>query len=188
MQIDAQDFLIIAEKASHTIATFDIESSGLNCDYNTILVVSVKPLREKPVTFQVTPASVGDKKIIELARDMLHEYPVWISYYGRRFDFRMLQGRLLQHGSKPLDRHLHIDLYQVLKSAVNTSRRSMAHYSEWLHIPHKKMTLSPDTWNDAKSSPCKLKTLADRCESDVRETEDLYFRSRALIKQVMKQC
>lgn len=186
MQIDAQEFLKLAEKA-HGIATFDIESTGLNCDYNSIIVISIKPFMESPKSFVVNQPG-NDKGVVASARDMLHEYPVWVSYYGRRFDYRMIQGRLLKHHLAPLQRHHHIDLYQVLKSGVNTSRRSMAHYSHWLETDEQKLTLSPDVWAKVIANPeVWLPKLKNRCEADVKETEGLYRRSRQLIREVIKQ-
>lgn len=147
----------------------------------------MKPFAEPPISFVVNKPG-NDKGVVSNARDFLHKYPIWVSYFGRRFDFRMLQGRLLKHGLVPLRRYHHIDLYAVLKSGVNTSRRSMAHYSSWLETDEQKMSVSPDVWAKVCAEPKKwLPKLQKRCEMDVRETEGLYKRTRQLIKEITRQ-
>ena len=50
MQITAQEALPILEK-SGSLAFLDIEASNLKADFGTVVVVSIKPYKQKPITF-----------------------------------------------------------------------------------------------------------------------------------------
>jgi uncharacterized protein YprB with RNaseH-like and TPR domain len=185
LQIDAQDFLPLAEKAE-AVGVLDMEATGVKGDYNSLLVVTVKPYGKKPITLSVdTPGD--DRKLVREARDLLHEFPLWISYYGKGFDIPMLQSRLLRHGYKPLEKKLHLDMYWHMKAHTLTARRSQAHLLEWLETPSKKMTLSAELWNEVLKNPKKgLHTLKLRCESDTIGLENLYDRTKHLIVNVTR--
>ncbi len=185
MQIDSQVFLPLAERAG-AVCVFDIESSGTKGDYNNVLVVSIKPLRKEPVTFAVNPDRPGwDKQVVKQARDMLHNFQVWVSYYGKGFDVPMLQSRLLVHGLSPLQKQLHIDLYWHIRAHTLTARRSMAHISSWLETQNQKLTLSPTVWN-LDNPERSIRELKRRCEADCAELEDLYHRTKHLIVNITR--
>src|SRR2546422_1038038 len=105
MQLLAADFLSLAERAN-SICTFDLESTGLKGDYNSILCVSIKPWHAKPVSFVVDRPG-NDRVILADVRDELHKYDCWVSYYGKGFDQKMIQSRLLVHGLNPLVKRPH---------------------------------------------------------------------------------
>lgn len=184
MQLDAQTFLRLCEQ-THQLAFVDIEATGLNGDYNSVLVVAIKPYRMRPLVMAVDKPG-QDKALIQRAAEHLASYDCWVSYYGKGFDVPMLQSRLLFHGLPKLEKRHHVDLYYHLNAHVNTSRRSQAHRLEWLQVPEKKMTLAPGVWNDVLHSADGLEKLKRRCASDVRGLEGLYKRTRHLIGEVTR--
>lgn len=198
MQIEAQTFLKLAEHAN-SICSFDIEATGLRGDYNSILCVSVRPVGGEATTFSITrPGS--DKLVVKEAADLLRSYDCWISYYGKGFDFPMINTRLLKWGLEPLQRKPHIDMYYTLKSNLLTARRSQAHLLDWLRIDHtgestdrdnndvvQKMSVSADEWNrvlDETTRRAAMKTMVKRCESDTLGLQSLYLRTKHLIKDI----
>lgn len=185
MQFEAQKFLPIAEKAG-AICVIDSEATGLKGDYNSLLVVTVKPLGGKPVTLTVDRPG-DDKALVCAARDLIAKYSVWITFYGRGFDIPMLQTRLLYHNCKPLEKKHHIDMYYHIRAHTITARRSQAHLLEFLETPQKKMTLAPELWNVVLKNPkVGLKTLRARCESDCAGLENLYNRAKHLIAEISR--
>jgi len=185
VQIEAQEFLKIAEQAGK-VALVDIEATGLKGDYNSVLVVTVKPYGEKCITTAVDRPG-DDRKLVVAARDLLHEYPLWVSYYGKGFDIPMIQTRLLRHGARPLVKALHLDLYWHLKAHIITARRSQAHYLRWMDAPSQKMDMSPEEWNLVLANPKKaLVRMRQRCESDCEGLEALYDRTKHLIVNITR--
>src|SRR5262249_5896985 len=128
--LDAQDFLDLVERAGGLLI-FDTEATGLNGDYNSMLVYSGKYYDKDSDTF--TAERPGrDQKLVKQAREHLGDARCWVSYYGKGYDVKMINTRLLRWGLKPVDPRPHLDLYWTLKSALNTSRRSQAHLLEFL--------------------------------------------------------
>jgi uncharacterized protein YprB with RNaseH-like and TPR domain len=196
MQLETQSFLRLVE-AAKTIVSFDIEATGLRGDYNSILCVSIRPVGGEATTFAIeTPGR--DKSVVRDAAEMLSNADCWISYYGKGFDFPMINTRLLKWGLLPLQRKPHIDMYYSLKSNLLTARRSQAHLLDWLRIEKTgastiagdgeevhKMSVSADEWNEVLAEPKKaMKTMIKRCESDTLGLQALYLRCKHLIKEV----
>ena len=185
MKLETADFLNLVEGAGK-LAIFDVEASGLKSDYNSILVASVRPYKGKTVSFTVERPG-DDRTLVKNLRDELQKYLVIVGYYSKGFDIPMLRGRLLQHNMNDIKPILHIDMFFTLKAHVNPARRSQAHISEWLQLEHKKLTLSPQVWNDVLARPAsELPKLVRRCEADVIELEDIYRRCRHLIRDIKR--
>jgi uncharacterized protein YprB with RNaseH-like and TPR domain len=183
MQLDAQTYLRLVESAG-TICFWDLEATGLKGDYNSVLCLSVKPIGKKPTTFKVERPG-RDKKVVSDARDLLSTFDCWVTYYGKGFDFLMVNTRLLEWGLTPLLKKPHIDMYYTLKSNLNTSRRSQAHLLDWLGTKQRKMSVSAEQWNRVLSDPVNhMPQMVKRCESDTEGLEALYMRTRHLVKDI----
>lgn len=198
MQVDPQTFLRLAEGAKK-ICSFDIEATGLRGDYNSVLVVSIRPVGGNAVSFSIERPG-QDKGVVHRAAEMLRSFDCWISYYGKGFDFPMINTRLLKWGLTPLERKPHIDMYYTLKANLLTARRSQAHLLDWLRIDHtgestdrdnrdvvQKMSVSADEWNrvlDEHTRASAMRTMIKRCESDTLGLQSLYLRTKHLIKDV----
>jgi uncharacterized protein YprB with RNaseH-like and TPR domain len=190
MQIPVQTFLRLVEQAG-TLACWDIEATGLKGDYNSILCVSIKPFGKDPITFAVEKPG-NDRKVVEAAAKELGRYDCWVSYYGKGFDYPMLNTRLLRWGLPRLHAKPHIDLYYGLKYHTLLARRSQAHILAWLQLEDpqgtitiQKMTVGADEWNRVLSSPKQvMPTMVKRCESDVKGLEAIYRRTHHLLNDV----
>ena len=183
MQIDPQVFLRLVENAK-TIAFLDIEATGLRGDYNSTLVVSILPYHSTPTSFKVKRAG-QDKKVVIAAKEMLESLDAWVTYYGKGFDIKMLNTRLLYHRIAPIAKRPHVDMYYSLKSNLLTARRSQAHLLGWLGTPEQKMSVSAEAWNRILSNTkSEMKVMVARCESDVEGLQGLYDRTKHLIRDI----
>lgn len=183
MQIDAQTFLPLAERAG-ALAFVDIEASNLKADFGTVVVVSIKPYGQTPITFSTQPGR--DKAMLKKVFAEMQKYPVWATFYGKLFDIPFLNSRALRHGLTPLPKHHHIDLYWVVKTHTAISRRNQGHLLSWLGTPEKKMGVSPNVWAEMAVDPNSLPTLIERCESDVIGLEALYEKTKHLIREITR--
>ena len=175
----------MAEK-SGSICFFDLESTGLKADYNSILVGSIKPYGQPAKTFSVVKPG-DDKMLVRELRDELGKYTIWVTYYGKMFDIPLLQSRLLKHGMNKLEKKHHLDVYFHMRAHTLTARRSQAHLLTWLDAPEQKMTLSPEVWNQVLKSPeTGLRILKARCESDVKGLEALYNKVKHLVINITR--
>jgi uncharacterized protein YprB with RNaseH-like and TPR domain len=186
MQLDCQEFLNLVEETNR-LFFFDIETTGLNCDYNSVLCVSIKPFGKAPITFSVEQPG-NDKRVVREASEFLSEASAWVTFYGKGFDVPMLEGRLLKWGLPSLDKKPHMDVYFTVKHKVNPSRKSMAHICRWLHLPEKKMDVNPDEWNNILNDCAGVmrRIMKPRCESDCTALEGVYKHVRHLAKDITR--
>jgi uncharacterized protein YprB with RNaseH-like and TPR domain len=185
MNIDSKDYLRLVEH-SEEICFFDIEATGLKGDYNSILVVSIKPYGKKPISLKVEQVG-NDQKVVRLAKDYLESFQCWVSYYGRGFDIPMVNTRLLKWGMQPIEKRFHIDMYFTLKHKLVTSHMSQGHLCSWLKTDEQKMSVSADAWSEmAAKTSIHMPTMVKRCESDVAGLENLYNRTKHLIVEIKK--
>lgn len=185
MQIDTQEYLDLVED-SRKICFFDIEATGLKGDYNSVLVVSIKPFGGAPQSFHIKQLG-NDQRVVRDAREALGEYLCWVSYYGKGFDVPMLNTRLLKWGHKPLPKRHHVDLYFSLKHHLLTGRKSQGHLLSWLGTPSQKMGVGADAWSEMGFKMDEhLPVMVERCESDCAGLEDLYRKTRHVIADIKK--
>lgn len=185
MKIDAQEYLKLVEQTCK-LCTFDIEASGLRGDYNSTLCVSIKPYGMAPYTFQVAQHG-NDQKLVREAKEELEKYSCWLTYYGKGFDVKFLNTRLLKWGYEPIKPKHHIDLYYVLKANTTMSRRSMAQYAGLLETHDQKMGVSPNVWSEMGFKMKEhMPLMIDRCESDTKVLEMVYDKTKHLIKDITK--
>ena len=183
MQIDTQRFLTLIER-DHSLVFLDIEANGLRGDYNSMLCASIKAYDMPPVTYAVKKVGEDRAALIE-TKTALERAECWVTYYGKGFDIKMINTRLLRHGLMPVAKRPHIDLYYQLKSKTIMSRRSQGHYLSWLKLEQQKMTVSADDWSRAAIDWKRIKpTMIERCESDVAGLECLYDRVGHLISDI----
>ena len=185
MQIDTQDFLDLVEQTGKLVFV-DIEALGLKGDYNSVICVSLKPYGKDPYTIAIKQPG-NDKRVVRETKDELEKYLCWTSYYGKGFDVKMLNTRLLRWGYSPIEKRAHLDMYFSLKENLLTARRSQGHLLSWLGTPEQKMSVSASAWSEL---PFKMKehlpVMIERCESDVTGLEALYRKTRHILKEIKR--
>lgn len=185
MQIDVQEYLDLAEQTKQLVF-FDIEATGLRGDYGSVLCASFKPYGSKPYSLRVKQVG-NDKGLVREIKEELEKYHSWCTFYGKGFDIPMIQTRLLKWGHKPIQSHHHIDLFFTLKHHTVMSRKSMAQFAGLLQTGEQKMGVSPNVWSEIGYNPNHFKQMIERCESDVSVLEDVYKKTRHIIKDLKKQ-
>ncbi len=186
MQIDTQVYLDLVEDAGKLVF-WDIEASGLRGDYNSILCASFKPYNTKPFTVKIKQVG-NDQRVVSEIKEILEDYECWCTYYGKGFDVPMLQTRLLKWGKDPVRTKHHIDMYFTLKSHLLMARKSMAQMAGFLGTPEQKMGVGPNVWSEMAFNMDKhMPQMVARCESDTAVLEDVYKKTRHLIKEIKKQ-
>lgn len=184
MNLNEQDYLDLIEQAGK-LAFLDIEATGLRADYSSVLVVSIKPYGKDPYSILINQVG-NDVGVVMQAKHELEKYLCWCTYYGKGYDIPFLNTRLLKWGKKPIDKRHHLDMYYTLKANTLVSRRSMAQMAGFLNLENQKMGVSPNVWSEVGINKKHLKTMRERCESDVTVLEDLYKKSRHVIRDIKR--
>ena len=184
MQIDPKHYLQLAE-ATGDLVFFDIEATGLNADYGSTLCVSMKPYGKKPYSFQVKQVG-NDIKVVREVKEQLEQYGCWCTYYGKGFDVKFLNTRLLKWGYDPLEPRHHIDLFFTLKSHTKMSRKGLASFAGYLQLDDQKISVSQNTWSEIAYKPSHFKEMVKRCEGDVITLEQLYDKTKHVIRDITR--
>lgn len=194
MQINVQNYLRLVENAK-TLCCFDIEATGLKGDYNSVLCVSIRPFGETPSTFAVRRPG-NDERVVKEAKRALEQFDCWVTYYGKGFDVKMLNTRLLRWGSNPIEQRHHIDMYYSLKTHTLTAHRSQGHLLSWFAGMEEsedeatapvKMGVSAEVWNKVLANPKKeMPKMIARCESDTEGLQALYNHGKHLIRDITR--
>ena len=184
MQVDVQEYLKLLE-CTGKILFFDLETHGLNADYGSILVASLKPYGDKPMVFSVD--KIGrDKQLTQDVIAVMNDFPMWASYYGRGFDIKYINARCLYHDLDPLIKKPHLDMYFQIRPKIATARGSQGHLLSWLKLPEQKMTVPASAWSEFELDKRNKKLMIDRCNSDTQGLEAFYNRTKKLITEIKK--
>jgi hypothetical protein len=185
MQLDAQCFIRLVE-TNKSLAIWDLETQGLNADYGGVLCGSIKVVNGPISTFQV--AQLGnDKRLVRELKEHLESFDAWVTQYGKMFDVKFLNTRLLRHGLQPLDPRPHIDTYFVNKTHLKLSSRSQAQLLSFLGTDQQKYFLGPENWAELGCDfKERMKEIVKRCESDVAGLEQGYHRIKHIIRDIRR--
>jgi uncharacterized protein YprB with RNaseH-like and TPR domain len=184
VQLDPKDFIRLTKQAK-SIVFWDIETNNLKADYGSVLVISAKPIGQKPVSFVVEQPG-HDIKVVREARDYLNSFDLWSTYYGKGFDVPFVNTRLLRHKLAPLALIPHVDMFFQLKPKTLMGSKSMASYASFLKLDEQKMHIGPDTWSEVNVNKKHLKTLQARCESDCAVLEEVFLAAEHLIRDIKR--
>lgn len=172
----------------------DIEATNLAADFGRVLCTCIKPLGGKVITLSQTDwpddfkkRPWDDSKLVAKTLDVLKEYDVWVTYYGKGFDIPFLKTRALPIGKRPYLYAFHVDLYFWNKFGLRMSRRSLLRVQEYLNLKAKKTPLTPDLWQQAtagdKSAYAGIK---EHCQQDVIVLEEVYNAALPYIKTLSR--
>lgn len=184
MNIEPQDYLRLVEKA-RTLVFWDIETTGREADYDSVLVVSARPFGKGALSWHIEAVG-NDRRVIREATEFLDSADAWVTYYGKGFDVPFMNTRLLKWGLPPLAQKPHVDMYFQLRNKLLTGRHSQAHLLEFLETPTQKMSVSPNKWSEMPYRPEHMPDMIKRCESDTAGLMGLYNRSKHLIRDIKK--
>lgn len=181
-QLEVHTLLRLAEKAGE-LAMWDLETSGLGADYQSIVLASIKPYHKPPITY-IADRFNKDKKLVRVLKKELEKFTVLVAHNGKMFDIPFLNTRLLYWGLEPLNKRHHLDTYQTLRYKLRTSSKSQAALLSFLRLPQQKMGLPPSVWQDAWTNKDAMKQLIERCETDCIGLEQLFDKTKHLIRNI----
>ena len=171
------------------LAFFDLECTNLNADWGLIICGTVKfSDRKKPQTFRITDYERGnivdDSGVCAALRDVLNEAPIWVTWYGQRFDVPYLQSRLLYWGQEPMSTSTkHLDLWRTARYQLRLSSNRLANIERFLNLKGSKTPINQGAWLMALDGDKKaMKTVTYHCEQDVLMLEEAYYKMLPFIK------
>lgn len=166
------------------IAFLDIESSHLKANFARILCVSWKWQGQRQVHTAkletLSPAS--EARLLKRVYLSVKDADVIVFHYGSRFDWPMLQTKMIKYNIGPLPPIPFIDTWRVSKYKLNLHSNRLDTLARYFNVKHQKTPLDPDTWLSVMEGDKKaLEYIVEHCEADVRVLEEVYNKVRPLI-------
>lgn len=176
------------------IVTFDIESTNLKGNFGYCLCFGYKQLgwkRAKVISVLDYPQHkndpTNDAALMRAAHDILTNHAdIIVSYYGKGFDRKFLNTRMLAAGLRPLPplSHEHVDLYYTAKHNLALHSNRLASVSEFLGTADRKTPLDGQTWVRASAGHApSIRYVIDHCRADVEVLEQCYVKLLPFIRQ-----
>jgi uncharacterized protein YprB with RNaseH-like and TPR domain len=170
---------------------FDIETTHLKADFGTVLCIGYKWLDEKKVSVPAITDFKGwkrdvtdDKALFEAFYPVMVEADILVSYFGKGFDVKYIQAKLLEHGLSFLPNTPHVDLFYVAKQNMALSRKSLEKVGLFLGCTAEKTPVDGKVWKRAMSGhEASIGYVREHCRADVKLTEEVYMRLRPLVRQ-----
>lgn len=175
------------------ILFFDIESTDLDADFGNMLAFGYKYLGGKPKVLSLLDSApvcrkcgrvdaVDDKPLIVQAHKVLSAADAWVTWFGKGFDAKFLNTRILDAGLSPLPDIPHIDLYFTARHKLKLSSNRLANVQNFLRLPTSKTPLTRRVWRRAQAGDVKsIEYIIDHCEKDVDVLEQAYERLKPYV-------
>lgn len=165
----------------YKIGYLDIETDGLKADFGTILSWAIKEKYGDVYWDVITKRELFkekdvDKRLIISLLDTLKDYQIICTYYGTVFDIPWIRTKALHYGLHfpEYGELYHFDLYYLVRSKLNLSRRSLESVCDYLGI-EGKTPIEKETWRLAKyGNKDALKLVVDHNIGDVNILEQLH--------------
>lgn len=169
---------------------FDIESTGLNATFGTILCIGFKFLGEKEVYVPTILDGkkrgnmLDDKKLVENFAKIYACCDYSVGHYSSRFDLPMIKTKLLKYGLPPLPPKPHIDTWWIARRELKLHSNRLVVLQDFLGVENSKTPLKPDDWiQAAHGSKAALDYIVEHCRCDVLVLEEVFMRLRPLAKE-----
>lgn len=168
----------------YRIGYIDIETSGFDADYGTMLCWAILDKYTGEVFYdKITKEDIDknpaspDNRIVRALVDKMKEYKILVGYYSTRFDLPFIRTRAFANKIKNFPNFgdiYHFDLYYVVRNKFKLSRNSLERVCELLGISGKNH-IKMDYWRKAIYGDEKaINYILDHCVRDVRILEQLH--------------
>lgn len=120
---------------------------------------------------------LDDSKLVAEIRKILEPADMLIHHFGDRFDWPFIQTRLARWGMEPLQKPPTFDTCTVARKNLSIKSNSLKSLAYFYGFKETKMELPEDVWLLANAGDkASIELLSERCRSDVRLTEKLYYK------------
>ena len=184
---------LLEKKKEKKIGYLDIESGGLNANFDYMLTWCIKTrdkeeYREGVINQGDILQYKFDKELIKELIEAIKEYDVLITYYGTKFDIPFIRTRAMSHRLKFLSfgSAQHKDVYYMVKCRMRLGRSSLDSACAALGIKGKNH-IKGNFWMRAKvGDPQALAYVLDHNKKDCQILEKLHKRIEEYVKDTTK--
>lgn len=124
-------------------------------------------------------------ELVELSTDTETYVLEGFASHNSRFDQPVVEGRLIQHGLRPLPPKPHIDLWKLARTKLGHRRQGhrLQAWQDRLGLRVDKTPVKASVWIAARHGDKNaLQYIYDHCRQDVRVLEEVYTRMRPWVE------
>jgi len=172
---------------------FDIESTDLKASFGHVLCFGYQYHGEPAQVISLDDfrrprrGQEPDVHLVKRIHEILtNEADILVSFYGKEFDRKFLNTRMLLAGLSPLPplNAEHIDLYYTARGNLALHSNRLQSVSESLGCPMSKTAVRADTWRQAmRGDKAAMAYVIEHCRLDVEILSWCYEKLRAFIRQ-----
>lgn len=170
------------------IGIFDIESTGLEAYFDSVLCACIIEPNGKLKTIRLNPR-IGDedKSLVRNIIRELNTYDLLVGWYSSGFDFKFLNTRALIHNLKPPDRNYRRDLCFVSRGNLQLRNNKLATVNQSLFGNSSKTFIYPKARRAAmRGEKWAIDFYVNHCRADVRDTLRTYKKFMPLLGKLKK--
>lgn len=170
------------------ISAFDIESSGLDGDWASILCASFCVIasddpkeigKVTTLTRKIRPKDpMDDGALAAKIRDAVEDWNVIVTWNGKLFDLPFVNARLLKAGYEDCNPQMHLDLmWYATGNSARLASRKLDNVAKFFKTMNQKYEVPNEVLQASRyGDPEALKEVIKHCEADVRILRDVYWR------------
>ncbi len=182
----------VRQSAAHEprVLLWDIEATGLNAVFGTILCIGFMWLDDKkPTVFTILDAGGGkqmlnDKHVVQRFAAVYNTADVSVTWYGDRYDLPMVRTKCLKHNLPPLAPVKNLDLWKAVRFRFKLHNNRLASWQQFLKTEHEKTNIDFDAWLAAAHGDKRaMAEVVDHCAKDVLALRDQYRKLKPWISE-----
>lgn len=168
------------------ILVYDNECTYLDASKGDLLAFGYKWVGQKTVHVPSVldyfdPCNEGrihfsEYDLVKEAHRVMSQAEMVVTFNGKNFDQPYLFTKFLIHRLPPIPALAHVDLYQVAKSNMRMSPKSLRNIAKVLKLKNQKHDVDFAVWDRAtKGEVGPLREVRAHCAQDILVTEELYL-------------
>jgi len=176
-------------KHTAKIAFLDIETTGLDADWDVMTCYCLKPAGGKIIEDIITKEEIQDfhrldKRIVSSVIQAISKFDVVVAHYGNGFDLPFMRTRAV-YWDIPFPNHKAIfqaDTWKIAKSKLKMSRNGLENLNNLIRGKTSKTRLNFEMkWKVLTGSKEGLRYIIDHCRRDTVMLEQLYDRIKGFV-------
>ena len=171
-------------KREPRILLWDIESTGLNATFGTILCIGWKFYGEKTVYVpSIIDGSNGDmlddRALVKQFIEAYESCDYHVTWYGDRFDFPMVCSKAFKHDLPPIRPKHSLDLWKAVRYRFKAHSNRLAVWQQICKAKDSKTAIDFDAWlRAAHGDKNALAEVRHHCKKDVLVLEQVFRKLR----------
>lgn len=175
-------------KSNARILLLDIEATGLNADFSTILCFGYKWYGDKSakvISISDYPGyekdPTDDKPLHRDIKKLMEEADMYVTWYGAGYDRKMLQTKFLYHGLGAIPPTPNVDLWWWSKHRLKMHSNRLAAIADYFNLGEKTAVRGRQWMRAMCGHKPSLQYVIKHCAIDVEVLEKAYELMRPLV-------